>query len=116
MQMSRPFPKQRGEFAHAPYRTIFGRLIPITGLGFVPSVRTSGRLGAGALCRVPRLFTEPGWPMHPGAEVAIDYFQAENSPDHRCRTTPLAGLFVREKGGFCHHGRFPTSKQKQEVI
>jgi hypothetical protein len=114
--MSRPFPKQRGEFAHAPCRTIFGRLIPITGPGIVASVRTSDRLAAGAPCRVLPLFTERGWPIQPGAEIAINNSQADHSPDHQYRTTPLASLFVREKGGFYHHGRFPISKQKQEVI
>ena len=30
----------------------------------------------------------------------------ERSPDQRYRTTPLAGLFTRQKGGFYHDGRF----------
>jgi hypothetical protein len=66
--------------------------------------------GAGkcASCHVPPLFTEPGWPMHTGAEIGIDDFQANRSPDRRYRTTPLKGLFVREKGGFYHDGRFKT--------
>jgi hypothetical protein len=54
------------------------------------------------------LFSEPGWAMHTGAQIGIDDFQANRSPDARYRTTPLAGLFVREKGGFYHDGRFPT--------
>jgi hypothetical protein len=116
MQMSHPFPKQRGEFAHVPCRTIFERLIPITGPRIVGSVRTTDGLGAGAPCRVLPLFTEPGPRIHAGAEIAIDKFQADDSPDHRYRTTPFAGLFARDKGGFYHHGRFPMSKQKQEVI
>jgi hypothetical protein len=66
--------------------------------------------GAGkcATCHVPPLFTEPGWPMHTGAEIGIDDFQANRSPDRRYRTTPLKGLFVRAKGGFYHDGRFKT--------
>ena len=60
-------------------------------------------------CHVPPLFTEPGWPMHTAEEMGIDDFQASRSPDKKFyRTTPLKGLFVREKGGFYHDGRFPT--------
>jgi cytochrome c peroxidase len=62
------------------------------------------------MCDLPcsPLFTEPGWPMHTGAEIGIDDFQANRSPDRRYRTTPLKGLFVRAKGGFYHDGRFKT--------
>lgn len=59
-------------------------------------------------CHVPPLFTEPGWNMHTPEEIGIDAFQADRSPDGRYRTTPLRGLFTREKGGFCHDGRFAT--------
>jgi hypothetical protein len=61
-----------------------------------------------ATCHVPPLYTEPGWNMHTPAEIGIDSFQAERSPDRRYRTTPLGGLFTREKGGFYHDGRFAT--------
>jgi mono/diheme cytochrome c family protein len=61
-----------------------------------------------ATCHVPPLFVEPGWPMHTAEELGIDSFQADRSPDRRYRTTPLAGLFTRQKGGFYHDGRFPT--------
>jgi CxxC motif-containing protein (DUF1111 family) len=61
-----------------------------------------------ATCHVPPLYTEPGWSMHKGAEVGIDDFQAERSPDKQYRTTPLRGLFTRMKGGFYHDGRFAT--------
>jgi mono/diheme cytochrome c family protein len=61
-----------------------------------------------ASCHVPPLFSEPGWAMHTASEIGIDNFQAGRSPDNMYRTTPLAGLFVREKGGFYHDGRFPT--------
>ena len=62
-----------------------------------------------ARCHVPPLFTEPGWPMHTASEMGIDDFQASRSPDKKFyRTTPLQGLFVREKGGFYHDGRFAT--------
>jgi hypothetical protein len=60
-----------------------------------------------AWCHVPPLFTEPGWPMHTAEEIGVDDFQASRSPDKRFyRTTPLAGLFTRTKGGFYHDGRF----------
>jgi hypothetical protein len=64
--------------------------------------------GAGrcATCHVPPLFTEPGWNMHTPAEIGIDDFQSSRSPDQRYRTTPLAGLFTRQKGGFYHDGRY----------
>jgi hypothetical protein len=65
------------------------------------------------LCHVPPLFTEPGWPMHTGAEIGIDDFEAMRSPDQRYRTTPLKGLWTHSKGGFYHDGRFVTL---QEVI
>ena len=61
-----------------------------------------------ATCHVPPLFTEPGWNMHTPAEIGIDDFQAMRSPDEHYRTTPLGGLFTREKGGFYHDGRFAT--------
>lgn len=61
-----------------------------------------------ARCHVPPLFTEPGWNMHTPAEIGIDDFQAKRSPDERYRTTPLRGLFTRQKGGFYHDGRFAT--------
>jgi hypothetical protein len=59
-----------------------------------------------ATCHVPPLYTEPGWNMHTGAEIGVDDFQSGRSPDGRYRTTPLKGLFARQKGGFYHDGRF----------
>ena len=64
--------------------------------------------GKCATCHVPPLFTEPGWNTHTAAEIGIDDFQANRGPDRRYRTTPLAGLWARQKGGFYHDGRFPT--------
>jgi hypothetical protein len=61
-----------------------------------------------ATCHVPPLFTEPGWNMHTPAEVGIDDFQANRSPDRRYRTSPLNGLWTHAKGGFYHDGRFAT--------
>jgi hypothetical protein len=57
-------------------------------------------------CHVPPIYTDPGWNMHTAEEIGIDDFQANRAPDRRYRTTPLAGLFTREKGGFYHDGRF----------
>jgi cytochrome c peroxidase len=59
-------------------------------------------------CHVPPLFTEPGWQMHTGDEIGIDNFQADRAPDHRYRTTPLRGVWARQRGGFYHDGRYPT--------
>jgi hypothetical protein len=61
-----------------------------------------------ASCHVPPLYTEPGWNLHTPAEIGIDSFQADRSPDHRYRTTPLKGLWTHTKGGFYHDGRFAT--------
>jgi hypothetical protein len=61
-----------------------------------------------ATCHVPPLYTEPGWNMHTPEEIGIDDFQASRSPDRRYRTTPLAGMVAKRKGGFYHDGRFPT--------
>jgi hypothetical protein len=59
-------------------------------------------------CHVEPVFTEPGWNMHTPAEVGVDSFQADRSPDHRYRTAPLKGLWTHTSGGFFHDGRFAT--------
>jgi mono/diheme cytochrome c family protein len=61
-----------------------------------------------ATCHVPPLFTEPGWNLHTPAEIGIDDFQANRSPDGRYRTSPLRGLWTHTKGGLYHDGRFAT--------
>jgi hypothetical protein len=61
-----------------------------------------------ASCHVPPLYTEPGWNLHTPAEMGIDSFQADRSPDLRYRTSPLKGLWTHTKGGFYHDGRFAT--------
>jgi hypothetical protein len=61
-----------------------------------------------AACHVPPLFTEPGWNAHPAADIGIDDFQANRSPDRSYRTSPLRGLWSHQKGGFYHDGRFAT--------
>ena len=57
-------------------------------------------------CHVPPLFTEPGWNAHKPADIGIDDFQANRSPDKSYRTAPLRGLMTHAKGGFYHDGRF----------
>jgi hypothetical protein len=68
-------------------------------------------------CHHEPLWTEPGWNDHTPAEMQIDSFQADRSPDGNYKTMNLAGLFVRErglfmkpenKGRFYHDGRFST--------
>jgi hypothetical protein len=59
-------------------------------------------------CHVPPLYTEPGWNMHEPSEIGVDDFQASRSPDGRLRTSPLRALFIRNRGGFFHDGRFAT--------
>src|SRR4030095_15145993 len=61
-------------------------------------------------CRVPPIFTEPGWNMHTPAEIGIDDFQSSRSPDQRYRTAPLGGLFTRLKGVLYHDGHFGSSR------
>ena len=64
-------------------------------------------------CHVPPLYSEPGYNLHTPAEINIDPFQANRSPDGGYRTTPLKGLWTHTKGGFYHDGRFATL---QDVI
>ena len=71
---------------------------------------TCGGMALCATCHVEPLFTEPGWNMHTAAEIGIDDFQANRSPDRRYRTAPLKGLWTHQKGGFYHDGRFVTLK------
>lgn len=67
----------------------------------------SGRANC-ARCHTEALSTEPGWNLHTPAEMGIDSFQADRSPDRRYRTAPLRGLWTHMKGGFFHDGRFAT--------
>jgi cytochrome c5 len=76
----------------------------------------SGKANCNRCHREP-IWTEPGWNDHSPAEMLIDSFQAERSPDGNYRTMNLAGLFIRErglfmrpenKGRFYHDGRFQT--------
>lgn len=61
-----------------------------------------------ASCHVPPLYTESGWNLHTPAEMGIDSFQADRSPDLMYRTSPLKGLWTHTNGGFFHDGRFAT--------
>jgi hypothetical protein len=64
--------------------------------------------GKCASCHTPPNFTEGGWNLHTPQEICTDSFQADRSPTHMYRTTPLRGLFAHAKGGFYHDGRFAT--------
>jgi hypothetical protein len=80
---------------------------------FDPAAAARGKKLFGAqaqcsTCHVPPIFTEPGQNLHPGSEIGIDNFEADRSPTHMYRTSPLAGLWTHQKGGFYHDGRFPT--------
>src|SRR5215469_16131743 len=59
-------------------------------------------------CHVPPIFTEPGWNLVTGNQIGISNFEANRSPTFMYRTTPLAGLWTHQKGGFYQTGRFPT--------
>jgi len=59
-------------------------------------------------CHTLPLTSEPGWPIHTGAEIGIDEFQASRSPENGYRTGLLKGLWTHTKGGFYHDGRFAT--------
>ena len=61
-----------------------------------------------ATCHVPPLFTEPGWNTHKPADIGIDDFQSNRSPERTYRTAPLRGVWAHQKGGFYHDGRFAT--------
>jgi hypothetical protein len=95
---------------------------PRPGTDFDPAAATRGdELFSGKAtcnnCHAEPLWTEPGWNEHLPAEIGIEPFQANRAPDHRYRTSPLAGIFTREeglsmradhKGRFYHDGRFLT--------
>ena len=70
-----------------------------------------------ARCHHESIWTEPGWNAHKPADLRIDSFQADRSPDRSYKTMNLAALFVRErglfmkpenKGRFYHDVRFQT--------
>jgi hypothetical protein len=70
-----------------------------------------------ASCHRSPLWTEPGANEHSPAEMKIDTFQADRSPNGTYKTMNLAGLYIRErglfmkaenKGRFYHDGRFQT--------
>jgi hypothetical protein len=64
--------------------------------------------GKCATCHVPPLYTEPGNNLHAPSEIGVDSFQADRSPTHMYRTSPLKGVWAHTKGGFFHDGRFAT--------
>jgi hypothetical protein len=95
---------------------------PTPGVDFDPAAAARGdeifggkaRCGS---CHTEPLWTEPGWNTHKPADIKIESFQADRSPDHSYKTANLAGLFIRERGlnmapanqgRFYHDGRFKT--------
>lgn len=57
-------------------------------------------------CHSTRVYKDPASILKTPAEIGIDAFESDRSPTLKYRTTPLGGLFAREKGGFYHDGRF----------
>ena len=69
--------------------------------------RCSTARPAARRCHVPPLFTEPG--LEHAHRRGDRHRRLPGEPlarTGRYRTTPLAGLFTRQKGGFYHDGRF----------
>ena len=62
-----------------------------------------------ATCHPAPLFADNQ--LHSADELGIDDFEASRSPTGKYRTTPLGGLFAREKGGFYHDGQFANLAQ-----
>lgn len=95
---------------------------PVAGVDFDPAAAMRGdELFSGKAqcnsCHVEPLWTEPGWNLHPAADIGIDSFQADRAPDNVYKTMNLAGVYIREnglfmdpanKGRFYHDGRFQT--------
>ncbi len=104
------------------YQLALPAVKPRRGIDFDPAAAARGdELFAGKancnICHREPLWTEPGWNAHKPAELKIDSFEADRSPDHSYKTMNLAGIFVRErglfmkpenKGRFYHDGRFKT--------
>ena len=67
-------------------------------------------------CHVPPLFTEPGWAMHTADEIGIDDFQANRSPDHRYRTTPLKGLWAHARGRLLSRRPLPDPARRRPAL
>lgn len=61
-----------------------------------------------ATCHTPPLFTETVNNLHTAEEIGIDDFESMRSPTGKYRTTPLAGMVAKTKGGYYHDGRFAT--------
>ena len=64
--------------------------------------------GKCSTCHVPPTYSDPGNNLHKPSEICTDSFEADRSPTHEYRTTPLRGLWARTKGGFYHDGRFQS--------
>jgi hypothetical protein len=110
------------------YQLALPSVRPRPGIDFDPEAAErgdglfSGKANCNSCHREP-LWTEPGWNAHTPAELKIDSFQADRSPDHTYKTMNLAGIFVRElglfmrpenRGRFYHDGRFQTLRDVVE--
>ena len=104
------------------YQLALPSVKPRPGIDFDPEAAErgdelfSGKANCNSCHREP-LWTEPGWNAHTPAELRIDSFEADRSPDRTYKTMNLAGIFVRElglfmrpenSGRFYHDGRFQT--------
>ena len=67
---------------------------------------TAPRAARPVTCR--RSSPSPAGTCTPPPRSASTTSRRARSPDERYRTTPLGGLFTRQKGGFYHDGRFAT--------
>jgi hypothetical protein len=95
---------------------------PTAGVDFDQTAAARGKAVFGgkancASCHVAPLWTEPGANEHSPADIKIDTFQADRSPNGTYKTMNLAGLYIRErglfmkpenKGRFYHDGRYAT--------
>jgi cytochrome c5 len=59
-------------------------------------------------CHVPPTFSAPGQNLVNPSQICTDSFQADRSPTHQYRISPLRGLFAHSKRGFYHDGRYKT--------
>jgi hypothetical protein len=104
------------------YQLVLPSPKPVAGVDFdVDAAARGDELFSGKAqcnnCHVEPLWTEPGWNLHPAADIGIDSFQADRAPDNVYKTMNLAGVYIREnglfmdpahKGRFYHDGRFQT--------
>jgi hypothetical protein len=59
-------------------------------------------------CHTPSTYSTPGQNLVNPQQVCEDSFEADRSPTHMYRISPLNGLYTHVKRGFYHDGRFRT--------